>query len=263
MKRNLTIIKVIRALLAVSCIGALSLGIYRGIAESRLNTDYFITAFTALLSLTLTFVPNFIRHIGLIAFPAILQTIFSIFVFLAMFCGEILSFYDLFGWWDSMLHIASGMIFGLIGYLLFITLNRDISVRCKLHPASVILFAVCFSMACGMVWEIFEFSGDSLLGMNMQRWQSSMPYEEWAALQNSSNLSNPGLTDTMKDIICDTAGTLCTIPVCLFLVRRSNQYVKSDIPMESLVSEVDFKAFPVPAPASIPVSYDEAAEKTA
>ena len=33
------------------------------------------------------------------------------------------------------------------------------------------LFAFCFALAAGTVWEIYEFSGDHLLGLNMQKYR--------------------------------------------------------------------------------------------
>jgi len=253
MKKTNWIIMIIRIVLILACVGSLTRGIQMGIVNHELEANYFITAFTAIVSVAITYIPNFIRHTKFIAMPMILQTVFTVFTFLAMFFGEILRFYDRFNWWDSMLHFSSGIIFGLVGYMLFISLNRDSSVRGKLHPACVILFAVCFSIACGTVWEIFEFAGDSLLGMNMQRWQAEISSQDWAVMQNVSNSSNPGLVDTMKDIICDAAGTLLSIPILLPMVRRNNHYAKTNITTEELIAEFlpqkPVSGTPVPAPA--------------
>lgn len=125
MKKNNWIITVIRIALILTCAGALTRGIYMGIVAHELEADYFTTALTALVSTAVTYIPNYIRHTKFIAMPAVLQTVFTVFTFLAMFFGEVLGFYDRFDWWDSMLHFSSGVIFGLVGYMLFISLNRD------------------------------------------------------------------------------------------------------------------------------------------
>ena len=263
MKKANWVIKIIRTVLVLSCVGAVARGIQMGIVNHELEADYFITAFTALVSVAITYIPNFVRHARLIAIPAALQTAFTVFTFLAMFFGEILGFYDRFGWWDSMLHFSSGIIFGLVGYMLFISLNRDSSVRGKLHPVSVILFAVCFSIACGTVWEIFEFAGDSLLGMNMQRWQTEISSQDWAVMQNVSNSSNPGLINTMKDIICDMAGTLLSIPILLPMIRRNNHYAKTNITTEELIAELTPQKPASGAPVPAPVAYEHIPGKTA
>lgn len=71
----------------------------------------------------------------------------------------------------------------------------------------------------------------------MQRWQTGIGPQDWAAMQNASNLSNPGLINTMKDIICDTAGTLVSIPILLPIIRRNNHYAKTNITTDELLAE--------------------------
>lgn len=136
-----------------------------------------------------------------------------------------------------MLHFTSGVMFSLIGYMLFLSFNRDAGVRRQLNPVIVVMFTVCFSVTCGAIWEIFEFGADSLLGMNMQRWQSVIPNEQWGAMQNVSNVSNPGLVNTMKDIISDTLGSVLSVFIILPLARHNNRYKKADVPQTALLEE--------------------------
>lgn len=237
MKRTNFVIVAVRLILTLSCAGSALRGVLAGFARGEFTASYFVTAFTALLALVITHIPDFISHKDIMVIPAALQTAFTLFTFMAMFFGEILSFYGRFRWWDSMLHFSSGIMFGIIGYMLFVSLNRDSGIRRRLNPVSVVLFVFCFSVACGTVWEIFEFAGDSLFGMNMQRWMNNYSPAEWAALQNMSNASNPGLMDTMKDIINDTVGTLISITMILPLVKWNNRYVKTGVTSEDLLEE--------------------------
>ena len=56
-----------------------------------------------------------------------------------------------------------------------------------------LFFAFMFALGAGALWEIFEFTMDSLFGMNMQK----------------PMLGDPsGLTDTMWDLIVDATGAL-------------------------------------------------------
>lgn len=237
MNRTNFVIMAIRLILALTCAGAALRGICAGFARDEFTASYFVTAFTALLALAITYIPDFLFHKDIMVMPAALQTAFTLFTFLAMFLGEILSFYDHFPWWDSMLHFSSGVMFGIIGYMLFISLNRDCGIRKRLNPVSVVLFVFCFSVSCGTVWEIFEFAGDTLFRMNMQRWMNNYSPAEWVALHNVSNASNPGLMDTMKDIINDTFGTLFSIAVILPLVKWNNRYVKTGVTTADLLEE--------------------------
>lgn len=237
MKRSGIMILIIRLLLVLTCAGSLFQGIQIRLVNQEFMSSYFMTAFTALLTIGITYIPDFIVNKDIMIIPAALQTVFTIFTFLAMFFGEILRFYDHFFWWDIMLHLISGVIFSILGFMLFVSLNRSSAVRRQLNPISVVLFALCFSMTCGTIWEIFEFTGDSLLGMNMQRWKSNAAPELWAAMRNVSNMSNPGLIDTMKDIIIDTVGSLISLIFIIPMAKRDNKYEKTKITSQEILEE--------------------------
>ena len=236
MKKSNPVILGVRLLFSATGVAALTYGIYTTAALHQIDGTAFITALTALISMGLTFAPGFAAKKNIIAMPIWLQVFISLFTTFAMFFGEILKFYDRFIWWDTMLHLLSGFMCSALGFLLFVSLNRDSSVRSQINPAAVVLFTLCFSIACGAVWEIFEFAADSLLGMNMQRWQT-VEAANAAELINISNFSNPGLIDTMKDIICDIVGSLISMAVILPLARYDSQYTKSEVSSEALLEE--------------------------
>lgn len=218
------------------------ISLIRGIIEiANKGTDpfsYFVTALTALAMLAISGIPSFLNQRDILAVPTVIQTIFTVFTFLAMFLGDINGFYNRFWWWDSLLHLFSGAMFTFVGYLLFCSLNRDVSIRNKLNPISVVLFAFCFSLACELVWELFEFAADTIIGTNMQRWQSDFTVDEWLRLQNTSNLSNPGLIDTMKDITNNTISSLgASVYVYFSTVRGNSKYVKPPITTKEIVME--------------------------
>ena len=208
---------------------------------------------TALISLAILYVPDVLKTKNVLLMPKAWQVFFSAFVFCAMFLGEILDFYTLISWWDILLHFSSGVMFGIVGYYLFISLNRDREVRQRLNPLGAVLFSVFFSIACGAVWEIFEFAADSLIGANMQRWQSNLPIESLTAMINSTNNSNPGLVNTMKDIIADTFGALFSVGIILPLVSHNNTYCKTKVSVDELLSETQ-QAFSKPLQGKTPTS---------
>jgi uncharacterized membrane protein YjdF len=71
------------------------------------------------------------------------------------------------------------------------SLNETREIGVHLKPGFVSLFAFMFAVGVGALWEIFEFGMDNLFDMNMQK----------------EMLGDPsGLTDTMWDLIVDTAG---------------------------------------------------------
>ena len=237
MQKTNPLIKGIRLILIFTSSITLFLGITGGIGVYTFEGKHFVTVLTALISLAITYIPDFVSNKDIMIMPIGLQALFSGFTFCAMFMGEILNFYERFSWWDTMLHFTSGFMFSVIGFMLFLSFNRDATIRRQINPVIIVMFTVCFSIACGAVWEIFEFAGDSLLGMNMQRWQSGIPAEQWSALQNASNFSNPGLINTMKDIISDTFGSLLSITFILPLAKYKSNYKKVRIPQTELLTE--------------------------
>lgn len=135
----------------------------------------------------LTLVPARVgRGLG-INFPPEFEILAIAFVFASLFLGEVHGYYVHYWWWDAVLHTTSGFLLGLFGFTLVFVLNQSDRVPFQLSPAFVCLFAFCFALALGTLWEVFEFAMDQWFGLNMQK---------------------SGLVDTMGDLIVDTAGAL-------------------------------------------------------
>jgi hypothetical protein len=75
--------------------------------------------------------------------------------------------------------------------------HRAKTVNFTLSPVFTALFAFCFAVTLGVVWEIYEFTMDYFLNTNMQKY----------ALENGELLvGKAALADTMKDLIVDAIG---------------------------------------------------------
>lgn len=135
----------------------------------------------------LTFLPGIIEKRFKVDYPSEFEIVILVFIYASIYLGEMQSFYQMFWWWDILLHTISGVIIGAIGFSLVYILNREKEVAITLSPLFVAIFSFSFALSIGAVWEIFEFSMDSIFGLNMQ---------------------NSGLVDTMWDIIVDTLGAL-------------------------------------------------------
>jgi uncharacterized membrane protein YjdF len=143
--------------------------------------------------LLLTALPMLIFRRWEIFIPPELELLTIAFIFAALFLGETRGYYGRFWWWDIALHTTSGMLLGIFGFLLVYVLNGIPRLDLHMRPGFVAFFAFCFALAVGVLWEIFEFAMDTLLGLNMQK-----PF-----------LGDPsGLTDTMWDLIVDALGAL-------------------------------------------------------
>jgi len=162
-----------------------------------LYRNNWFTAFLTSGILLLTFLPAMIHRNTRVYLPIEFHFITIVFIFVSLFLGEIHSYYTYYWWWDIILHIASGILLGVAGFVLVYTLNRE-SVHVKMNLAFVALFAFAFAVSIGSLWEIFEFAMDSFFGLNMQK---------------------SGLVDTMWDLIVDVLGAL-------FISMLGHWYIK-------------------------------------
>jgi len=139
--------------------------------------------FIVLTTLTLSYLPDWMRNQYHIRIPHEFALAIIWFIYASLFLGELGQFYERFQWWDVMLHMNSAIGFGCIGFIIMFYMNR--SNRISSRPFLLAIFGFSFALSIGAIWEIFEFSMDQLLGMNMQK---------------------SGLVDTMWDLIVDAVG---------------------------------------------------------
>lgn len=152
-------------------------------------TTFVITS----LIIGVTLLPLFISRRFRVYIPPQFQLMAIGFVFASLFLGEVRDYYQKFWWWDILLHTTSGFLLGILGFLLVHVLNESERLDMHIKPGFVAFFAFMFALGVGALWEIFEFTMDTLFGMNMQK----------------PMLDDPsGLTDTMIDLIVDALGAL-------------------------------------------------------
>ena len=160
-----------------------------------------LNAFLTIGILFLTFLPKIIRQSYQVFLPVEFDVLAIIFIFAALYLGEIHSYYTLFWWWDIVLHTSSGFLLGITGFLLMYILTEEKRIPLKMNPGFVSLFAFTFALAVGVLWELFEFFMDSNFSFNMQRLES-------------------GVVDTMRDLIVDALGALVIAVVGYFYMRK-------------------------------------------
>lgn len=123
-----------------------------------------------------------------------LWLLFVVFAFFASFLGTIMRFYENIWWYDLAMHTVFGYIGCLIG-LFFACKLADIYA---LRPLFVALFCFCVSLMFAAMWEVFEFTGDLLLGNNAQG----------DPVQTVTGEQFIPVNDTMEDIICNLTGAV-------------------------------------------------------
>lgn len=163
--------------------------------------------------------PIILRKQFLINVPLALTVAVGCFAFVAMVLGDGLDFYGKYPWWDSLLHLFSGIVLGFIGLWVVHILLADKSMTVFNNRYFLALFLLVFSLALGTIWEICEFSYDELMGTNTQQFMqtttSSIITEEDIPLAG-----HEALRDTMTDLILDFFGSLIVALVALFSHKR-------------------------------------------
>lgn len=152
-----------------------------------------MNAFLVMAIMAIMFLPAVIGRRFRVHIPPEFQVLAVLFVFAALFLGEIHSYYMRFWWWDIALHTSSGLLMGILGFLLIYVLNADERIDIHMRPRFMALFAFLFAVTVGTLWELFEFAMDQIVGTTMQK----------------PMLDDPsGLTDTMWDMIVNALGAL-------------------------------------------------------
>lgn len=167
----------------------------------KLRSDYVLMLLQCMMGIAVMFLPSILERRLKINIPGFMHIVFIIFLYAAIYLGEVRSFYYLIPNWDTILHTFSGAMVGALGFSIVKLLNESDKVQISLSPLFVAIFAFSFALAVGVLWEIYEFTFDKLLGLNMQKF----------ALENGTPLvGREALSDTMKDLIVDAAGALAT-----------------------------------------------------
>ncbi len=141
--------------------------------------------------MAVTLAPALFRSRLPVDIPSEMEVVAVLFIFATLFLGEVRDYYERYWWWDMTLHTTSGLLLGMLGFMIVYMLNENRHVDVHMRPAFVALFAFVFAVAIGAIWEIFEFGMDRVFGTNMQPATPGDP---------------SGLTDTIHDLIVDTVG---------------------------------------------------------
>ncbi len=208
------------------------------------NKDY-QGVFYCLLTLVLFMLPSFVEHKFKVELPTGLEITVLAFIFAAEILGEIACYYLTVPHWDTMLHMVNGFVCAAIGFSLVDVLNRNSKIKFSLSPVFMAVTAFCFSMTVGVLWEFFEFGGDNLLGMDMQKdtiihvirsvdlnpTGQNVP----VVIDNIMNVTvngvdlglggylDIGLYDTMKDLMVNFVGAVVFSFVGFFYIKKKGK----------------------------------------
>lgn len=172
-----------------------------GYVQMRMISYFFLLGF--LVCAWLPYLLNLIFKLDF-QLPAIIS--YHVFLVLSIIIGSLWRVYAMWTYYDIIIHFSSGVLIALIAYSLF--------SRSKNRLSSVWLFFLLFSvaLACGGLWEIWEFVTDGIFSNNGQDYAG---YFERAAL-----------FDTMFDLICDASGAILGSTIAIFLKKKEEKQKK-------------------------------------
>lgn len=174
------------------------------------------TMFWALLTFALTFLHDYFDKNKNIHIPDILESIIIIFIYAGIFLSARFNLYDDVFWWDVVLHTASGVILGFIGFLAIYKINNRHSMN--ISPLLVAVFSFTFAVTMDVLFEIYEFGMDVIFVTDLQSW--NLPD---TTIELGRSFQGIGLRDTMSDIIFDTIGALIVSVICFFLYKTDKK----------------------------------------
>ena len=170
---------------------------YSDDSSVRVKSSYILMLLQCILGVVAIHLPDmFERHFKR-DIPSPMVIIYIVFLYCAIYLGEVRNFYYNFSNWDDVLHTISGAMLGALGFSFVTLLNNTERIPINLSPLFVTLFAFCFAVTVGVFWEFYEYTFDGLLGLNMQKFM----------LEDGTQLvGRLALEDTMQDLFVDSLG---------------------------------------------------------
>ena len=180
----------------------------------RVKSDYVLMLLQCIFGVVVMFVPRRVEDHFEVDIPNLIEIIYILFLFSAIFLGEVLNFYFRFSNFDNVLHFFSAGMLSVVGFILVDFLTGIEKLNLRLSPFFVSFFAFCFSITAGVVWEIYEFLADGMLGTNMQKFITT---------HGEVLVGREALNDTMVDFIVNTLGSLLVVTLGYFYLRRKRK----------------------------------------
>ncbi|KRM24486.1 hypothetical protein LG542_01875 [Latilactobacillus graminis] len=182
--------------------------------KSAENTMLSMTVLQVVVGLVIATLPIVVERFIPYRFPEILYAVYLIFVYCSILLGTGLHFYSRLYYWDKFLHVLSAGLLAGLGYTVF---NGLISKQLRQSISALLmsLFAATFGSTIGILWEFYEFTGDRLLGLNMQRYM----------LGGQLLRGQAALVDTMGDLLADVLGSCLIALIGYFCIKHNRNWL--------------------------------------
>ena len=111
--------------------------------------------------------------------------------------GSSFEFYSNYPWFDDFLHTLSGLIFAFFGFAFSEYFVGKIDNKRKF--IGCLMGGFIFSLAVGLIWELVEYAGLSILSIDMQ--EDSIIYNIRSFFLSGSHLESMDITNISETII--------------------------------------------------------------
>ena len=183
----------------------------------RTKSSYTLMLTQCILGAVAIHIPDMVERRFKFKIPSLMVTMYIIFLYCAIYLGEVKNFYYQYQNWDALLHTFSGAMIGALGFSVVSLLNKTDRIPMNLSPFFVSLFAFCFALSVGVFWEFYEFSFDKLLGLNMQKFM----------LEDGTMLvGREALADTMMDLVVDAVGAFAMSFIGYLSIKYKGKFVE-------------------------------------
>ncbi|WP_251026417.1 hypothetical protein [Exiguobacterium sp. s155] len=98
-------------------------------------------------------IPFFIEKTFKTELDGKMKVAYILFLFASQYLGSIVGLYGN-GWWDTFLHLLSGIFLAFLGFDFFSRLDDDI--RTEIPKRFLFVYIVVFSMAGAALWEMYN-----------------------------------------------------------------------------------------------------------
>ena len=183
----------------------------------RIKSDYVLMLLQCIIGVLAMLLPGLLKRKINLEVPSNMIILYTLFLYCAIYLGEVRSFYYNVPHWDTILHTFSGAMLGALGFSFVNFLNNAENIQMHLSPIFVAVFAFCFAMTLGVAWEVYEFAADGILHTNMQKF----------ALENGEGLiGRAAVMDTMKDLIVDAVGAFVMSVIGYISIKYKKGWVE-------------------------------------
>ena len=209
-----------------------------------------INVLLSIAALILYTFPTLVQEKLKFEFPNTFEVVIYLFIFSSVVLGEINMFYIMIPYWDTILHLLSGFLCAGFGFSLFELCNKEKTSK-DITIVFTVLVSFCFSITVGVIWEVVEYTADSIIRVDMQKGSivKDIASIELNPVKDNSSLKinnivetdiktadgnefiiyngylDVGLSDTMKDLILDMLGAsiFCIFGIVYSINRDNNK----------------------------------------